>query len=927
MRITLFLYYRLPLFTALYLLSLGTSAQTNTLRIGRLKAETVILNNEEVVQFSWTLESEARAVIQTAFEIQVASDSNNLKRGTIDTWYCPKTLSARQSGIACCENKLRPGTKYYWRVRVWDGTNRPSPWSTTHSFLTGIGPGTNQKGKWITAPTGMDSSLPLFRKIFSSQKTIHSAVISISGPGYFELYLNGKKVGDQVLQPAQTNYESYALYNTHDVTTYLQSGQNVLGVMLGNGWFNQDKVWQKRGYSYGLPMLYAELRIKYIDGSDQLVVSDESWTCRAGPIIKSNIYEGEYYDARKEIPFWSKVALTNNNWQKVVQADKSPPALRPQIIPSERRIQELKPVGIRQIAKDRYIFDFGQNFSGWIRLRIAGQRGQTIMMRFSEELGRDSLLDMSSTGSFVTGVEQSMAYTCKGDKTEIWEPRFSYHGFRYVEIKGKVKPAQLKTLLTGIVVHNDLEMAGDFICSDEQINRLHNMAKWTLRSNLHGLPTDCPTREKCGWLGDAHAITPMSVYNYDMEAFWIKYLHDIRSSSKAVVTSKFNNKNTAVASRTGLKPGGIPFMIAPGKRTGGIASIDWGTAIVQIPWFLYMYYGNTDVLREFYPDMQQWVQYCRDSLVHNNIVYEGLGDWCPPTGRIDCPVPLSSTAFHYRDLDLMTRIAATLQLPNDQNLYDSLRTAVKSAFYRNFYKESKGTFGSITANALALDFGLSNEVNINVLSDSISSYINKEKSTFLNVGIFGLSRVFQSLAQGQNEKAIYEVLTKKGFNSFAHMWDHYGATTLWEVLPTGGYYESGNQWAPKQSHNHPMQGGFDSWFYEGILGITPDFREPGFKKIVLRPRLTGQLAWARGSYHSIHGIIRSAWRNEVDAFSWAITIPPNSSAKLIFPANRGKMIYENGKPMDSSTVLKYTGDSHGGFVVEVPSGNYHFEIR
>lgn len=902
-------------------------AQTGKLIMGRLQAQTVVMHNKETVVFSWTLESKARAVTQTAYEIQVASDSNKLMRGAADVWQCTQTASDRQTGIACRSDKLKPGSKYYWRARVWDGTGRPSPWSAAHIFLTGLDQAAGLRGKWIMAPPGMDASLPLLRKVWRLQKQVRSAVISISAPGYFELHLNGRKIGNEVLQPAQTNYEAYALYVSYDITGYLKKGGNVLGVMLGNGWFNQNKVWQKGGYSYGRPVLYVQLHLHNMDGSEEILVSDESWSCFPGPIVSSNVYEGEYYDARKEVPYWSSYPAALHQWRSAVLADKAPPALRRQTIISERRIEELRPVKVHSDTTGRYIFDFGQNFSGWVRLKITGQRGQTIKMRFSEELGKNGLPDLSSTGSFATGIEQSMAYTCKGGKTEIWEPRFSYHGFRYVEVTGEMKPAKPEELLTAIVVHNDLEPAGDFECADEQVNRLHQMAKWTLRSNLHGLPTDCPAREKCGWLGDAHTITPMSVYNYDMQAFWIKYLHDVRSSSQPVVNSRFNNKNQGVASRTGLKPEGVPFMIAPGKRTGGAASIDWGTAVVQIPWFLYLYYGDTTVLKEFYPDMQQWIQYCRDSLVHDNIVYEGLGDWCPPTGRIDCPVPLSSTAFHYRDLELMARIAVILQLADDGRLYDSLRTSVKKAFYNQFYNTSKATFGNITANALALDFGLSHENNQQTLSDSIAHYIRNEKKTFLNVGIFGLSRVFPALASGKNDKAIYDVLTKKGFNSFAHMWTGYGATTLWEVLPTGSYYESGNRWALRQSHNHPMQAGYDAWFFEGVLGITPDPSKPGFRKVILTPRLTGQLAWATGNYRSVYGVISSAWKNRSGSFSWNVTIPPNCTAKLKFPANRGGTVYESGRPVQSSMLVSCQGNPQSGFTVEIASGTYYFEVK
>ena len=490
-------------------------------------------------KLSWILRSDIRNQKQSAYRILVASSEENLKRNIGDLWDSHKVISDESIYIVYKGKTLSSGMRCWWKVRVWDKDKKKSGWSESASWEMGLLKPEDWKAKWITYDTVKATAQPLFRKSFSLGKNIKNAVAHISGLGYYELYLNGKKVGDHVLDPGQTNYEDYALYVTYDITGQLKQGENLAGVMLGDGWYNQNRVWDKNGYIqrrsgekggliYGNPLLICQLDIEYSDGSKAQIISDQSWQWANGPVIRSNVYAGEVYNAKKEIANWSSDPKAKADWMPVLIAQNPPPKLIAQCLPPIKRMKELPAKSVNKVSEGTYIFDFGQNFAGWTRLKVNAPAGTTITIRTAEEIDSEGKLYTASTGVFATKVEQTEVYTCKGTGTEVWEPGFTYHGFRYAEVTGlPFKPDT--DLLTGIVVYSSVAEAGSFACSDEQINRLHQLARWTITSNLHSIPTDCPAREKCGWLGDAHAMVTMGIYNFGMETFWTKYLYDIRS--------------------------------------------------------------------------------------------------------------------------------------------------------------------------------------------------------------------------------------------------------------------------------------------------------------------------------------------------------------------------------------------------------------
>lgn len=844
--------------------------------------------------FSWKIDSDNYNWTQSAYQILVAGSEHTINSNVGDFWDSGEILSGNQLFIPYSGKAFISGERYFWKVKVWEKEGNCFKWSKVDTILIPLTYPEGWKAQWITYNYKKEAPMPLLRKSFYLKKEtkLSSARLYICGLGYCDAFLNGKKIGDRVLDPAQTNYDDYALYSVYDIPVNEIKKVNTLGVMPGNGWFNQYLVWSP-AMAYGQPLVIAQLVIKYSNGESDTIATDDSWKWKDGPVTSNNIYAGESYDANLELTGWCKAGSDDSGWKPVKYASEYPTDIFEQMAEPIKKMEELGVKRILSPSKNTWVFDFGQNFSGWTRLKISGKKGQKITMRFSEEIGKNNDIDPASTGVFATKCVQTDQYICKGEGIEVWEPRFTYHGFRYVEVTG-LEDSPAKDLLTGVVVYSSMKNSGTFSCSDPQINKLHDLALWTIKSNVTGIPSDCPHRERCGWTGDAHTIATTLIQNLDARLFLTKYLFDLRSSgreSKKELYFGVNFQDRTIET----KPAGIPPMVVPGKRTSGIASPDWGTAVVQIPWLLYQYYGDIDLLREFYPDMKTWVDYISNKFPEY-IVNHGLGDWCPPGGNkmIDCPVPLSSTAFHYLDLSIITKTAYLFGYRSDASFYSQRMNSVRERFNEQFFDGAKNSYGSQTANALAIQFGLVPEEKIKEVAKSLSDEITNNSTGFLTTGIFGLGRVFPVLAENGTEDLAYHLFTKTGINSFANMWENYNATTLWEVLPV----DQSGVGVPR-SHNHPMNGGYDEWFFRGIAGIHPDENIPGFKKMELRPYFTSKLKSAGATYESPYGLIVSNWKWIGKTFKWDIQIPANCCADIYIPkVNHKNIILVNGKPGD-----------------------------
>jgi alpha-L-rhamnosidase len=717
----------------------------------------------------------------------------------------------------------------------------------------------SDRSKWIsTEPQADRRNAPLFRREFSLDSVVGSSMLNISGLGYYEAWINGERVGDHVLDPAQTDYEQRVFYVTYDVTALLREGINCIAVMLGNGWYNQDRVWGVNGLSYGEPKLFLELSASLSNGNRVIVNTDSTWKCARGPVTDNNIYAGERYDARLEQQGWNCAGFDDSSWDPVLMAPAPGGRLEQQKIPPIRKIEELPPVAISRSGSQKYVVDMGQNLSGWVRIRVTAEAGREIRMRFAETLDESGNIDTASTGIFATKVEQTDRYICKGGVEEIWEPRFTYHGFRYVEVAGW--PGELTTNdITGVVVHTDLQSAGIFECSDARLNHLHRMALWTHRDNIHGIPEDCPARERCGWLGDANLVAEYSIWNYHGKAFWEKFLGDIE-------TARILNN-------------GIPTNIAPGKRgarTNG--NPDWLASYIMLPWYLYKFYGDSAVLEQYWDGMTQLMDhYAR--LADGWILSAGFGDYFDPgTDAIvsHTPVALTSSLWFYRCATVMSAAAKVLQFPDSANTFAEWRESISAAISERFFERDCGTFGSQGANVLALAFGVLPEEEERIFEALVEDIIKRD--THLNVGVMGVRYLFEELTQRGRGDLALALMHKDSYPSFGNLIQR-GATTLWESWGE----EVHNETHGPRSLNHPFMGGYDNWFYNTLAGICPDSEVPGFRHFFLTPYPIPGLEWACAKYNSPHGQIVSDWLLTNRVFEWKVTIPQNSNATATLP--------------------------------------------
>lgn len=876
----------------------------------------------ENVSLGWKIKSGENGTIQTAWQVEIADSKQSLEEGKANVWNSGKVKSSQMFDICPDADLFESAGSYWWRVRVWNENDEATEWSSVSDFTVGLLNPEDWKAKWITYSDDIDGTLPYMRKVFriTEGRTIERAIAYVSGLGNSDFYVNASLADStRVLDPAQTNYEHYALYSTYDITRLLNDGSNCLGVMLSNGWFNQDMALGKS--VYGRPMLKLQVNLKYDDGTTDQWITDETWEYQGGPLCQANIYKGEIYDSRKAILGWSTPDLDSKGWKKAVVATKNmPPKLFSQQIPPIRMKDVFRAEKFWKFCAGKWIYDFGVNSTGNIRLNVNLPRGTQVTVTMSEELLETGGLDYRSSGIKVSPI-QTETYICSGNGNEVWTPRNAYHGFRYAEVSfsdTRIKPEL--DWLEKIEYHTDLELTGQFECDNDQLNLLHELSVRTFISNMQGVPIDCPHREKCGWLGDVHAYIKMCLLNYDMNNFLIKYMDDIQSGGadenpKTLHHLHLNKKFYYVK-----KQAGIPYMIAPGKRHCGVASPDWGTALVQIPWYLYVYTGNQQVLTRYYDFMKQWTDYV-SSMAVNNIVYQGLGDWCPMRGTTPAnstPVEFTSSAFHYLDLCIMTETARILGKRSDMKRYDSLAGKVRNAMIAKFYHPLLFTFGTQTADAMALDFGLCPKGDEQKVASSLMEQI-KKTDNFFRVGIFGIGRIGSVMSRNGLEKEAYNIFTKKGDNSFAWMWEKAGATTLWEILPVSDEALKVTDW---RSHSHPMQGGYDAWFYEDLAGIRPCAQYPGFKTILLSPTFNVDLNYVKAEVTSRYGKIKSEWKKDNKIVIWNVSVPVGSTA--IIPEHLVDIKSVNGKDNSDSFVLETMDDNKTYYTI--PSGNYEIEM-
>ncbi|MHC4672883.1 MAG: family 78 glycoside hydrolase catalytic domain [Planctomycetota bacterium] len=738
---------------------------------------------------------------------------------------------------------------------------------------------------------------PLFRKWFSLGKEIASARAYICGLGYYELYLNGEKVGDHVLDPAFTRYDRRALYVTYDVTDQLRKGGNAVGVMLGNGWYNMPTlaVWNFDKPPWrNAPKLICQLEVKYADGTSETIVSDESWKVTDGPIVFDSIRSGEIYDARLDKEGWCRADYDDGDWWGAVVVDDLKDILSAQMMPPIKVMQTIRPVKITEPKRGVYVFDMGQNFAGWAQLKVKGQAGAKVVMKYGERLNKDGTVRKYEIGRYVKrGDFQTDTYICKGGGTEVWEPRFVYHGFRYVELSGLASKPSLGSLL-GRVVHTSYDRVGGFECSDETFNQLQRNMIWSYGSNYHGYPTDCPHREKNGWTGDAHLAGELAMYNFDNCASYAKWMNDFADEQRA------SGEVACIIPTCGW-----------GYHWGNGPA--WDSAYILIPWYMYLYNGDLGIFKAHYERMKLYVDYITFQKAKNHIVYWGLGDWVP--AKTVTPPAVTSTAYYYVDAAILSKVAGLLGKADDAARYGALAGEIKKAFNTKFYDPKRGLYaeGTQTAMSCALYQGLVEDKDIGVVVDKLVADI-EGKEGHLDTGVLGAKYILHALTANGRVDVAYEIASQKSFPSWGY-WIAHGATTLWE------------DWEGKASLNHIFFGDISAWFYNTLAGINPDANRPGFKHILFKPHVVGDLSWVGAEVDSIRGKIASSWQVANGVFKLQIEVPANSTATVYLPGSDEGKVTESGVRADRAEGVRFVGADGGRLVYMTGSGRYAFEVE
>ena len=886
-------------------------------------------------RLSWMMQSTQRGDRQTGYQILVSRHLMSLNPDQAEIWNSGHVPSDQSVLIPCDGSALLAGQRYFWTVRIWDAQGNVSAWAPAASWEMGLLKPVDWKpAQWIELAADTRNSplvfrpvqtssmkkpiikktfpSPLFRKTFSIGKAVSKARMYICGLGYYELFINGRRIGNQRLDPGMTTYDARAFYVAHDVTAELRQGGNAIGVMLGNGFYGQNIAFMAAWLAWGQPVLRAKCVIEYIDGSSDTIATDSTWRATTGPVLFDNVYAGETYDARLEIPGWAEPGLDDQHWQIARVAESPTVKLQSQVIQAIEDIRIIRPKRVIPCSDGKWIVDMGQNFAGCVQLKISEPAGTRITLRMAEILTPDGThIDPATTGVFATGVVQTEIYVCKGGG-EQWRPRFTYHGFRYVEVSGLTRKPAL-SFMEGIQLRTGVEKRGDFVCSDALSNRIYKTSLWTLESNMHSITEDCPQREKCSWLGDMEISAQAAICNFNMAPLLNKLAGDMDTTLGRGGSTPWGTRASP----------GLPCNIATGRRLCGQANPDWGAALVAIPWFIYLYYGDSATLIRQYPHMKRWVQFVASAAVSKNgIVQYGYGDWCPPgAGGANpaCPVPLTSTALQFASLDIMSKAAALLKRASDEKWFERQAARVKAAFHRTFYDPHTGGYGSQTANAVVLRFGLVPEGKEKAVAAALAQDI-QGRNDHANTGVLGSRPLYTVLNEHGYDALTYRMMKKLDYPSYGFMLSR--GDTTW---PETQYDTPLDHLQIDCSYNHAMQSGFAAWFHESIAGIRPFENTPGFKHFLLRPHNFGQLKFARADYQSMYGMIRSQWQKDGARFTWNITIPPNSSAEVAIPAHHRADVNESGKPLAPRNPHVQFVRMDGDYAIySVMAGEYRF---
>lgn len=854
-------------------------------------------------RLSWKIVSSGENMLQSAYEIKVTDQTSNGKL----IWNSGKVNSGESVNVVYGGPALKSMQKVAWQVRIWDSKGKATGWSSPGSWEMGILEPESWKASWITLASEPDikGSKPsqYFRKDFQTAKKVKSARVYVTSLGLYQLFLNGQKVSSDLFTPGWTSYNKRIQYQTYDVTSAIQA-KNSVGAILGDGWYRGNIGWSSdKGY-YGTKIaLLAQLQINYTDGTSETIVTDGSWKVTTGPILSSDIYNGETYDARKEMPGWALTGFDDSKWENAGTIDHTKTTLIAPQGDVVKVTEELKPVKLITTPNGETVFDMGQNMVGWVKLQIAGKKGDQVTLKFAEVLDK--------AGNFYTdnlrAAKATDVFILNGEGKETFEPHFTFHGFRFVKIEGISGQPDLG-MITGKVIHSDMAPTGSFTCSNPMINQLQHNIQWGQRGNFLDVPTDCPQRdERLGWTGDAQVFSMTAAFNFDVSAFYTKWMHDVAADQ--------------------LPNGKVPHVI-PDVLRGDGGSTAWADVSLIVPWTTYLVYGDKRILETQYPSMKAWVEYMK-SRAGDDHIWTGdyhFGDWLAfATNNSDYPgatteKDLIATAYYSYSSGLLAKIAGIIGKDADAKAYAQLSENIKKAFNKEFVTPAGRLVSHTqTAYSLALAFNLLPEDLIPKAAAFLAADV--KKFGHLTTGFVGTPLLCKTLsAYGYNDLA-FMLLNRKDYPSWLYPVTQ-GATTIWErwdgQKPDGTFQDVG-----MNSFNHYAYGAIGEWLYRYVAGMDIDPEAPGYKHILLAPHPGGGLTNAAVEFNSLYGKVKSGWKLDGSDFVYEVTVPANTTATVTLPSTSPDELMVNGQALSASvkSSLKTSGENVS---LNVGSGSYTF---
>lgn len=906
----------------------------------------------ESPRLSWEIESSLRNTTQTAYELRVALNKDDLVSGTNPVWESGLVQSDASNNVEYCGPEFKSRTTYYWSVKIWDNHGNESEWSPAAFWETGILSPSDWKAKWIEpeqrpaqpeVPLSFqemeafnqgnvepDYSLlnpsQFLRKEFSISKEIQKVRIYATAHGVYSLFINGKRTGNHLFAPEITSYHNYLNYTVYDATGLVKEGDNAIGAVIADGWYAGKIGMMGDSCNYGTFLgFFFQMEIEYTDGSTETVISDRNFKSATGPFIYSDIFIGEKYDARLEFDGWSQAGFDDSSWKPVIEKDYPLDNLHALYEEKVTAIQEIKYIKVITTPKGETVLDVGQNITGRMRMTVTGQMGDEVRLQHSEVLDEHGNFLMNIIGR---NKNQTDTYILKGEETEVYEPEFSFHGFRYVKIDGY--PGTINSSnFSAVVLSTELKTTGNFECSNSDINQLQHNIFWSQRGNTLSIPTDCPQRERAGWTGDIQIFAPTASYLQDINPFLSRWMDNLAADQMD----------------DGQVPIIVPYFKCYKDTHSGMfdshCSAGWGDAAIIIPWVLYQNYGDTRILKKHYPAMLKWIQYIEkeaaekesEGEAHRKYIWNTgfhFGDWLTPslsvnfeTGEVDMMKSafetnkLVPTCFYAYSADLMSHIATLLGNADDAAYYKDLNRKVREAFALE-YMNQDGTMAQHIQGIyiLALQFGMvPEEMRPKVFSHLEDLIIKNDYK--LDTGFLSIAFLMDVLQKHGRIDLAYKLLYQKECPSWLYEVDK-GATTIWEawqaVMPNGH--------VSNVSFNHYAYGCVGDWMYRTISGIRKD--DIAYKKIIIKPEPDESLSWASSTFHSMYGKISSSWKKQDGSMELKVSIPANTQAEIYIKAYSPEAVKESGRPLSESKGLSVKGRDAGFVIINAGSGNYTF---